>query len=97
MKKIALAIENFSRYGGGAESYAVELAQSLIENGWDVHCYGELWGGEPNSAVFHHISIPKFLPTWMRMVLFALKHKKMVKKERFDVVLGFGNTIRKDI
>ena len=37
MKKIAFALEKFSRYAGGAESYAVSLATTLIENGWEVH------------------------------------------------------------
>jgi len=93
MKKIAFAIENFSRYAGGAESYAVSLADSLIQDGWEVHFFGEMWEGEPTSAVFHKISIPKYLPPWLKMLLFALKHKKAVENQGFDVVMGFGNTV----
>lgn len=93
VKKIALALENFSRYGGGAESYAVALADHLIRNGWEVHFYGERWDGEPSGAIFHRISIPAFLPAWTKLLLFALKHKRMVADRDFDVVLGFGNTI----
>ncbi|MBW2569612.1 MAG: glycosyltransferase family 4 protein [Deltaproteobacteria bacterium] len=93
MKKIALAMENFSRYAGGAESYAVSLAASLIENGWEVHLFGETWDGKPEAAVFHKITIPKYLPAWLKMVLFALKHKKAVKNHAFDVIMGFGNTL----
>jgi hypothetical protein len=33
MKKIALALEHFSRFAGGAESYAVSLAHSLVQAG----------------------------------------------------------------
>ncbi|MBU4462591.1 MAG: glycosyltransferase family 4 protein, partial [Proteobacteria bacterium] len=93
MKKIAFAMEKFSRYAGGAESYAVSLATFLIENGWEVHLFGETWDGEPEAAVFHKITIPKYLPAWLKMVLFALNHKRAVKNQNFDVVLGFGNTL----
>ena len=92
-KKIALAIENFSIHRGGAESYAVSLASTLVANGWEVHLFGQSWDGEPHSAVFHEIKIPKLLPSWAKMLLFAIKHKQMVQKHNFDVILGFGNTI----
>lgn len=93
MKKIAFAMEKFSRYAGGAESYAVSLATTLIDNDWEVHLFGEAWDGEPKDAHFHEIHIPKFLPSWIKMLLFAWKHKKMTEKQHYDVVLGFGNTI----
>lgn len=93
MKRIALAIENFSRYKGGAESYAISLASSLIEKGWEIHLFGLNWDGEPSAAFFHRIKIPKFLPSWVRMILFAVRHKQMVKGQGFNVILGFGNTI----
>jgi UDP-glucose:(heptosyl)LPS alpha-1,3-glucosyltransferase len=93
VKKIALAIENFSKHKGGAESYAVSLASTLTESGWETHLFGKDWDGEPCAAIFHRIKIPKLLPSWAKMILFALKHKKMVKSQAFDVILGFGNTI----
>jgi UDP-glucose:(heptosyl)LPS alpha-1,3-glucosyltransferase len=93
VKKIALAIENFSKHKGGAESYAVSLASTLAEHGWETHLFGQNWDGEPHTAVFHRIKIPKLLPSWAKMISFALKHKKMVKGQTFDVILGFGNTI----
>lgn len=93
MKKIAFALENFSRHAGGAESYAVSLATFLVQNGWQVHLFGEVWDGEPEGAIFHKITIPKYLPAWLKLVLFAICHKKAVKKQHFDVILGFGNTI----
>lgn len=97
LKKIALALENFSRYGGGAESYAVAFAERLIRCGWEVHFFGERWEGEPAAAIFHRISIPAFLPVWAKLLLFALKHKRMVANRGFDVILGFGNTISMNV
>jgi UDP-glucose:(heptosyl)LPS alpha-1,3-glucosyltransferase len=93
VKKIALAIENFSKHKGGAESYAVSLASTLVESGWETHLFGKNWDGEPHTAIFHRIKIPKLLPSWAKMILFALKHKQMVKSQAFDVILGFGNTL----
>lgn len=86
-------MEKFSRFAGGAESYAVALATTLIEKGWEVHLYGEAWDNEPKGARFHKIHIPKFLPSWLKLLLFAWKHKKMVYRQNYDVVMGFGNTI----
>lgn len=93
MKKIALAIERFSRYAGGAESYAVSLATTLTAQGWEVHLFGEAWDGEPEAAIFHRISIPRYLPVWLKIALFALKHRRAVQDRGFDVVVGFGNTV----
>jgi len=93
MKKIAFALEKFSRYAGGAESYAVSLATTLIDRGWEVHFFGESWDGEPPQAVFHKIKIPQLMPTWLKLLWFAWRHKKLVGQQPFDVVMGFGNTI----
>jgi len=92
VKKIALAIEDFSRHKGGAESYAVSLASSLVENGWEIHLYGYNWDGEPSTALFHRVKVPRLLPSWAKMILFALRHRAMVEGQDFDVILGFGNT-----
>jgi UDP-glucose:(heptosyl)LPS alpha-1,3-glucosyltransferase len=92
--KIAMAMENFSRYGGGAESYAVGLAQTLVSEGWEVHLYGHSWDGQPAEAVFHSIpKLPHWVPPSMRILSFALRHRRMIAEEEFDIVLGFGNTL----
>ena len=93
MKKIAFALEKFSRHAGGAESYTISLATTLIENGLEVHLIGQSWDGDPQEAHFHEIHIPKFLPAWIKLLLFAFKHKKIVMKQNCGVVVGFGNTI----
>jgi UDP-glucose:(heptosyl)LPS alpha-1,3-glucosyltransferase len=97
VKTVALAIENFSRYAGGAESYAVALARSLIQEGWEVHLFGELWDGEPREATFHRMHIPRWWPGWMRMLGFALEHRRRTRSQGFDVILGFGNTIHMNV
>lgn len=93
MPSIALALEKFSKYAGGAESYALSLADTLISQGWEVHLYGKSWDGSPEKAIFHQINVPKYLPSWVQMLLFAIRHRQMVSKERHDVIVGFGNTL----
>ncbi len=94
LMKIAMAMENFSRYGGGAESYAVELAQTLVSEGWEVHLYGHSWDGQPAEAVFHSIpKLPRWVPPSIKILSFAFRHRTMIAAEGFDVVLGFGNTL----
>ena len=89
-----MAMENFSRYGGGAESYAVGLAQTLVSEGWEVHLYGHSWDGQPAEAVFHSIpKLPRWVPPSIRILSFAFRHRTMIAAEEFDVVLGFGNTL----
>jgi UDP-glucose:(heptosyl)LPS alpha-1,3-glucosyltransferase len=97
MKTIALAIENSSRFAGGAESYTVSLAHSLIREGWEVHLFGESWDGEPEGAIFHPIKISHWQPRWMQMLRFALEHRRLTLSRGFDVVLGFGNTIHMNV
>ena len=96
--KIALAIENFSLFAGGAEAYAVELARSLVHNGWEVHLFAYSWQGAPQGAIFHQLrKLPKIVPPSIRLLDFALQHRKLINTMQFDVVLGFGNTIEMNV
>jgi UDP-glucose:(heptosyl)LPS alpha-1,3-glucosyltransferase len=95
---IALAIENFSPHSGGAESYAVDLARTLVSEGWEVHLFGHSWDGQPEQAHFHPIPrLPRWAPPSMKIVDFALRHRRMVAEHKFDVVLGFGNTVEMNV
>jgi UDP-glucose:(heptosyl)LPS alpha-1,3-glucosyltransferase len=96
--RIALALERFGRHAGGAESYAVELARTLVSRGWEVHMYGHEWDGEPEGAFFHPIArLPKWIPPSLRILHFAFTHRRMIAVEHFDVVLGFGNTLAMNV
>ncbi len=92
--RIAMAIEHFSVHRGGAESYAVELARSLVSRGWEVHLYGHSWEVDPSQAIFHAIpELPRWVPPSIRILHFASRHRALVLDQGFDVVLGFGNTL----
>lgn len=92
--KIAFALEKFDKTAGGAESYAVDLARSLVLKGWEVHLIGYDWDNQPEGAIFHQIPRPPFfLPASLKLVYFASAHKRIVQTGDFDVVVGFGSTI----
>ncbi|MGC8604298.1 MAG: glycosyltransferase family 4 protein [Desulfomonilaceae bacterium] len=98
MKRIGLSVENFSLFSGGAESYAVQLAQTLERNGWEVHLIGHSWDGNPNGAIFHKIPrLPKLIPPFLRILHFALMHRNLVKRMDLDIVVGFGNTLEMNV
>ncbi len=95
---IALTIENFSRQGGGAESYAIGLAEMLVAHGWDVHLFGYAWDGHPEKAIFHRIKpLPKWAPSFLRILHFAMRHRKMVRAHPFNVIVGFGATLQMNV
>jgi UDP-glucose:(heptosyl)LPS alpha-1,3-glucosyltransferase len=97
-RKIALALERFSRHAGGAEAYAVDLSQALIDRGWKVHLYGHSWDGEPAGATFHEIPrLSSWVPPSLRIIHFALSHRRKVAEDDYDVVLGFGNTVAMNV
>ncbi|MGC9028967.1 MAG: glycosyltransferase family 4 protein [Desulfomonilaceae bacterium] len=89
-----MALEKFDPYAGGVEAYAVGLARELVAQGWEVHLYGYSWANDPPDAIFHQITpLPRFFPSSIKNLHFALRHREMVMLQDFDVVLGFGNTL----
>ncbi len=98
MKKIALSLEKFSRFSGGAESYAVELAETLQNNAWEVHLIGYSWDGNPPGAIFHKLPrLPKLIPPFLRILHFAFSQQALIRRLHMDVVVGFGNTIEMNV
>jgi UDP-glucose:(heptosyl)LPS alpha-1,3-glucosyltransferase len=95
---IAMAMEKFSVHAGGAESYAVHLARRLVSAGWEVHFYGHSWDGDPPEARFHEIpGSPRWWPASLRILHFAMCHRKAVRNRSYDVILGFGNTLEMNV
>ena len=77
-----------------SDLYAVQLANTLVADGWEVHLYGYGWDGVPAEAHFHRLArLPRWAPSTVRILYFALAHRRMVAKEDFQVIVGFGNTI----
>jgi len=93
--KIGLAIYNFDPKKGGAERYAFDLSQRLSKKGHDVSVVCS------NGIALSGIKLVKVkaikYPKWLRTLFFAIEHRNIAKRLKFDVILGFGNTIELDV
>jgi len=98
MQKIrfATAISVFSKKRGGAERYVADLCTRMSEEGYDVNVYTEHWDEEIQGIHYHPIKTIPF-PKSLRLLTFAIRATKEMEKDRYDITLGVGNTLRADI
>ena len=94
--KIALGIRDFSPSKGGAERYLVELMQFLAQEGHEVHVFAHRFEGGIEGLYFHTVT-PFPFPKGLRILSFALKCLKQMKRDTFNVIMGVGNTCRADL
>ncbi|MES2189043.1 MAG: glycosyltransferase family 4 protein [Pseudomonadota bacterium] len=87
--KLAILTRNFSRIGGGAESYAVYLATSMLDE-CDITVVSQAFDESP--ALFKHIPVPKlpFRTRWLNQLWFSW-YTKRVTRHGFDVVHSYEN------
>jgi len=93
--KLAILSRNFSRIGGGAESYAVYLATSMLGE-CDITVVSQEFDESP--ALFKHIPVPK-LPLrsrWINQLWFSW-YTKRVTRHGFDVVHSYENVTHGDV
>lgn len=87
--KLAILSRNFSRIGGGAESYAVYLATAMLGE-CDITVVSQAFDESP--ALFKHIPVPK-LPIrtrWINQLWFSW-YSKRATRHGFDVVHSYEN------
>ncbi|MEW6377856.1 MAG: glycosyltransferase family 4 protein [Thermodesulfobacteriota bacterium] len=98
MKKMrfATAIHDFSRRKGGAERYLVDLCSRMAKEGYDVHVYAEHWDEETQGIHLHRVNTLPF-PRSLRLLSFAIRATREMKRGNYDVTLGVGNTLKADI
>ena len=89
--KIALGIRDFSPSRGGAERYLVELMRFLAQKGHEVHVFALRFDQGIKDLYLHKINLLP-LPKGLRILSFALKCHKQMKRDNFDVIVGVGNT-----
>lgn len=94
--KIALNIESFSASKGGGEGYANNFALQLVRNGHEVHVFSSLLKGHPAYITPHNVKIIRF-PRFLRVLSFPYRSEKMLSKNTFDIIMGFGGTWFADI
>jgi len=94
--KFATAIPNFSRRKGGAERYIVDLCTRMAKEGHEVHVYAEHWEEEVLGISLHRVKTIPF-PKSLRLLSFAMKATREIKRGNYDVTLGVGNTLEADV
>jgi len=98
--KIALVIREFSLAKGGAERYAVNLSRELLKLGHQVHIFANsfLEANDPAAAglLFHRVPIVN-LTSAARDLSFASNFRKILQKEKFDIVNGLTRVYPVDV
>lgn len=73
------------------------LIESLVAEGHEVHVLSALWdSGGDASVTVHPIPILR-KPGWLKSLTFCLGCKRIIERERFDVVFSLDRTLRQDI
>ena len=86
--KIALVRPFFTLAKGGAERYAVELAQALIASGHEVHLFAHEWDRpEINGVGYHQVPMAR-KPGWLRVLTFQWYLRRALDGSDYAVVLG---------
>lgn len=93
--KLAVLTRNFSRIGGGAESYAVYLATSMLQE-CEITVVSQSFDESP--ALFHHVPVPKlpFRMRWVNQLWFSW-YTRRATRHGFDVVHSYENVAHGDV
>ncbi|MBW2637908.1 MAG: glycosyltransferase, partial [Deltaproteobacteria bacterium] len=98
--KVALVRQRYTDFGG-AERYTSALAEHLIDSGHEVHVFAHEWKGKKDSGkgggiVFHRVPMLKGLSV-LEVLSFAVNSRRMLKRERFDIIQSFERTLYQGI
>jgi UDP-glucose:(heptosyl)LPS alpha-1,3-glucosyltransferase len=98
--KVALVRQRYTDFGG-AERYTSALAEQLIDSGHEVHVFAHEWKGKKDRAkgggiVFHRVPMLKGLSV-LEVLSFAVNSRRMLRRERFDIIQSFERTLYQDI
>ncbi|OGP94970.1 MAG: hypothetical protein A2Z19_00235 [Deltaproteobacteria bacterium RBG_16_54_18] len=94
--KIALGIREFLPEKGGAERYCYDLMHFLAGKGIEVHIYSSAFPQKDSGLFFHQVPvIPR--PKSLHVLSFAINCRRMMREERFDVIMGIGDTVHADL
>ena len=88
--RIAVLSRNFSVRGGGAERYAVAVAEQLAKSN-DVHVYAQNFESVLPGVQYHKIACPTEHPRWINQIYFAWATWRATRTG-FDVVHSHENT-----
>ena len=94
--KVALVRQSYHKYGG-AERYVSYLAEGLLKRGHEVHVFARKWDPNvPKGIIFHRVPTLKG-PSFLKALSFAYNMKRLLQRERFDIINSFDRTFYQDI
>src|SRR4051812_21928526 len=98
--RIALTYHRVDPTGGGAETYVVDLATSLVRAGHGVDLFAHEWRDDclPPGVATHRVPVSG-LTRWERIWSFAANSEKALRaaESGIDCTVGFINTWHQDV
>ncbi len=82
--------------GGGTEADLRRMASALAARGHDVHVFCARPAAPPPGVTVHRVPVVR-AGRVARLLSFAVGAPRAVGRERWDVVMGFGRTLRQDV
>ena len=94
--RVAIVYPKYTTHGG-TERFIVNFTRQLLGMGHEVHLIvGKADVPIDNRIIVHKVPIIK-LGKFLKVLSFLLFSQRVLKKYRFDIVQGFGRTIKQDI
>jgi UDP-glucose:(heptosyl)LPS alpha-1,3-glucosyltransferase len=94
--KIALIRQNYTP-NGGAERYAQAIAQGMAARGHEVHLLARSWPvAGAAGCQFRRVPTVNFSSS-LRTLSFALACRRMLAREKFDLVFSLERTLDQDV
>ena len=96
--RIALVNKKFTLKGGGAERYAVDFANALIDNGYEVDCYGNVIEDINPAASKYFIPMIK-KPGFLKILSFNHNYQKIIsqKYKQYDIIYALTQVFPADL
>lgn len=102
--KIALVREKYTDFGG-AERYVASLAENLARRGHQIEIFARMWKTRPRTPgadtpqqaiALRRVPVSKG-PSFVQILSFAFNVRKMLQRERYDIIHSFERTLYQDI
>jgi glycosyltransferase involved in cell wall biosynthesis len=87
--RVAVLSRVFSVSGGGAERYAISIAEQLAQR-HDIHVFSQVVQHSLPGITYHRISCPLSKPRWLNQLWYALSVWRLTRKG-FDIVHSHEN------
>jgi len=102
--KIALVREKYTDFGG-AERYVASLAEHLARRGHEIEIFTRMWKTRPRipgedtpqqAITLRRVPVLKG-PSFVQILSFAFSVRKMLQRNRYDIIHSFERTLYQDI